>query len=85
MSGMRELISDTAKWGELTVGPRIVDARVQKQMRAVLRDIRSGKFAREFIREMKTGRKRYRKLRKAADNHRIEKVGRKLRALMAWK
>ena len=85
ISGMRELISDTAKWGELTVGPRIVDARVQKQMRAVLRDIRSGKFAREFIREMKTGRKRYRKLRKAADNHRIEKVGRKLRALMAWK
>ncbi len=85
MSGMRELISDTAKWGELTVGPRIVDARVQKQMRAVLRDIRSGKFAREFIREIKTGRKRYRKLRKAADNHRIEKVGRKLRALMAWK
>ena len=85
ISGMRELISDTAKWGELTAGPRIVDARVQKQMRAVLRDIRSGKFAREFIREMKTGRKRYRKLRKAADNHRIEKVGRKLRALMAWK
>ena len=85
MSGMRALISDTAKWGELTVGPRIVDARVQKQMRAVLRDIRSGKFAREFIREMKTGRKRYRKLRKAADNHRIEKVGRKLRALIAWK
>jgi ketol-acid reductoisomerase len=85
MSGMRELISDTAKWGELTVGPRIVDARVQKQMRAVLHDIRSGKFAREFIREIKTGRKRYRKLRKAADNHRIEKVGRKLRALMAWK
>ena len=85
MSGMRALISDTAKWGELTAGPRIVDARVQKQMRAVLRDIRSGKFAREFIREMKTGRKRYRKLRKAADNHRIEKVGRKLRALMAWK
>ena len=85
ISGMRELISDTAKWGELTVGPRIVTARVQQQMRAVLRDIRSGKFAREFIREMKTGRKRYRKLRKAADNHRIEKVGRKLRALMAWK
>ncbi|HYR22329.1 MAG TPA: ketol-acid reductoisomerase [Chthoniobacterales bacterium] len=85
MSGMRALISDTAKWGELTVGPRIIDTRVQKQMRAVLRDIRSGKFAREFIREMRTGRKRYQKLRQAADSHRIEKVGRKLRALMAWK
>jgi ketol-acid reductoisomerase len=85
MSGMRTLISDTAKWGELTVGSRIIDSAVQKQMRVVLRDIRSGKFAREFIHEMRTGRKRYQKLRKAADNHRIEKVGRKLRALMAWK
>jgi ketol-acid reductoisomerase len=85
MRGMRALISDTAKWGELTVGPRIIDARVQKEMGAVLRDIRSGKFAREFIREMKTGRKRYQKLHKAADGHRIEKVGRGLRALMTWK
>src|SRR3989441_6818038 len=85
LSGMRALISDTAKWGELTVGSRIIDSAVQKQMRVVLRDIRSGKFAREFIREMRTGRKRYQKLRKAADGHRIEKVGRKLRALMAWK
>ena len=85
MRGMRALISDTAKWGELTVGPRIIDARVQKEMRAVLLDIRSGKFAREFIHEMKTGRKRYQKLRKAADGHRIEKVGRGLRGLMTWK
>ena len=85
MTGMRALISDTAKWGELTVGPRIIDARVQKEMRAVLRDIRSGKFAREFIREMRTGKKQFQKLRKAADGHRIEKVGRNLRALMTWK
>jgi ketol-acid reductoisomerase len=85
MRGMRALISDTAKWGELTVGPRIIDARVQKEMRAVLRDVRSGKFAREFIREMKTGRKRYQKLYETADRHLIEKVGRRLRALMTWK
>jgi len=85
MRGMRELISDTAKWGELTVGPRIIDARVQKEMEAVLRNIRSGKFAREFIREIKTGRKQYQKLRKGADGHLIEKVGRRLRALMTWK
>jgi len=85
MTGMRALISDTAKWGELTVGPRIIDARVQKEMRAVLRDIRSGKFAREFIHEMRTGKKQYQKLRKTADSHRIEKVGRDLRALMTWK
>jgi len=85
MTGMRALISDTAKWGELTVGPRIIGARVQKEMRAVLRDIHSGKFAREFIHEMRTGKKQYQKLRKAADGHRIEKVGRDLRALMTWK
>ena len=85
ISGMRELISDTAKWGELTVGPRIIDARVRKEMRAVLRDIHSGKFAREFILEKRSGRKRYQKLRKTADRHRIERVGRKLRALMTWK
>jgi len=85
ISGMRELISDTAKWGELTVGPRIIDARVRKEMRAVLRDIHSGKFAREFVQEMRSGRKHYQKLSKTADRHRIEKVGRKLRALMTWK
>src|SRR5438270_2685925 len=85
MSGMRELISDTAKWGELTVGPRIIDATVQKRMEMVLREIRSGKFAGEFIREMKAGRKAYAKLLRAAEKHPIEKVGRKLRGLMRWK
>jgi len=85
MSGMRALISDTAKWGELTIGPRIIDAHVQRRMRAILRNIRSGTFAHQFIREMSTGRKQYRRLRKAADRHPIEKIGRRLRALMTWK
>src|SRR5213594_4249046 len=56
IAGMRTLISDTAKWGELTVGRKIIDQTVQKHMRSALREIRSGKFAREFIREMNTGR-----------------------------
>src|SRR5437870_640103 len=64
IAGMRALISETAKWGELTVGPEIIDQTVQKEMRAVLRDIRSGKLAREFIHEMRTGKKQYQKLRK---------------------
>ena len=85
ISGMRALISDTAKWGELTVGPRIIDGTVQKRMKMVLREIRSGKFAREFIREMKTGRKVYTELLRAAQKQPIEKVGRKLRGLMRWK
>src|SRR5436190_503972 len=62
IAGMRRLISDTAKWGELTVGPKIVNQTVQKRMIAALREIRSGKFARDFIQEMKTGGRRSAKL-----------------------
>jgi ketol-acid reductoisomerase len=84
ISGMRRLISDTARWGELTVGPKIVDQSVQRNMRSALERIRSGKFARQFIREMKTGRMRYPRLLREADKHPIEKVGRRLRRLMTW-
>jgi len=79
------LISDTAKWGELTVGRKIIDQTVQKHMTSALREIRSGKFAREFIREMSTGRPRYATLLREAEKHPIEKVGARLRGLMAWK
>lgn len=85
INGMRRLISDTARWGELTVGPQIIGAGVRKQMQRALREIRSGKFAREFIREMSSDRKRYRKLLSRAENHSIEKIGSKLRAAMKWK
>ncbi len=85
IAGMRRLISDTAKWGELTVGRKIIDQTVQKRMSSALREIRSGKFAREFIREMSTGRPRYAKLLREAQKHPIEKVGARLRGLMAWK
>jgi ketol-acid reductoisomerase len=85
INGMRALISDTAKWGELTVGPRIVDATVRQKMEAALREIRSGKFAREFIHEMKGGQPGYRKLLREAQNHPIETVGRRLRGLMNWR
>ena len=85
ISGMRRLISDTAKWGELAVGPKIIDQRVRKRMKSALRDIRSGKFAREFVREMKGSRMRYTHLLRAAEGHPIEKVGTRLRGLMGWK
>ena len=85
IAGMRRLISDTAKWGELTVGPKIIDQAVQKRMMAVLREIRSGKFARDFIREMKTGGVRSAKLLRKSEKHPIEKVGARLRGLMSWK
>jgi ketol-acid reductoisomerase len=85
IAGMRRLISDTAKWGELTVGPRIIDQTVQKHMKGTLREIQSGRFAREFIQEVKTGRRRYAKLLREAEKHPIEKVGVRLRRLMSWK
>jgi len=85
IAGMRRLISDTAKWGELTVGPKIVDQAVQKRMMAALREIRSGKFARDFIQEMKTGGRRSAKLLRESEKHPIEKVGARLRGLMSWK
>jgi ketol-acid reductoisomerase len=85
ISGMTALISDTAKWGELTVGPKIVDAAVRKKMNAALRDIQSGKFAREFVAEMKGGRRRYEKLLQQTKEHPIEIVGRRLRGLMSWR
>jgi len=85
IAGMRRLISDTARWGELTVGPKIVDQAVQKRMMAALREIRSGKFARDFIQEMKTGGRRSAKLLRESEKHPIEKVGARLRGLMSWK
>ena len=82
---MRRLISDTAKWGELTVGPNIIDQTVRKHMRSALRDIRSGKFAREFIQEMETGARRRAHLLGKVEAHSIEKVGTRLRGQMSWK
>jgi len=85
LSGMRKLISDTAKWGELTVGPTIIDLGVRRRMRLALKKIRSGQFAREFIREMEAGQRRYMKLLREAEKHPIEKVGARLRGMMGWR
>jgi ketol-acid reductoisomerase len=84
ISGMRFSISETAKWGDVSVGPKIIDASVKKRMKAALKDIQSGKFAREWVKEYQTGYKRYNALLKADTNHPIEKVGAKLRAMMPW-
>jgi ketol-acid reductoisomerase len=85
VAGMRSLISETAKWGELTVGPQIIDAHVRANMRKALGKIHDGTFARQFIREMEGGRKRYTALLRAAQKHPMENVGKKLRARMRWK
>src|SRR3989449_4643604 len=84
ISGMRFSVSETAKWGDVTVGPKIVDARVKKRMKAALKDIQSGKFAKGWIAEYKGGYKRYHALLKKGERHSIEKVGARLRSLMPW-
>jgi ketol-acid reductoisomerase len=84
ISGMRFSISETAKWGDIHVGPKIIDASVKKRMKAALKDIQTGKFARDWVAEYKSGYKKYNALLKKGENHPIEKTGAKLRALMPW-
>ena len=81
---MHRYISETAKYGDLTRGPRIINERVKKEMQKVLKEIRSGRFARQWIAENKAGRPEYRRLLQADLNHPIEKVGATLRARMPW-
>jgi ketol-acid reductoisomerase len=84
ISGMRFSISETAKWGDVSVGPKIIDASVKKRMKSALKDIQNGKFAKGWIAEYKGGYKKYNALLKKGEQHSIEKVGDRLRGLMPW-
>ena len=84
IAGMRFSISETAKWGDVSVGPKIIDAGVKKRMKAALKDIQSGKFAREWVKEYEGGYKKYNALLKEGEKHPIEKTGARLRGLMPW-
>ncbi len=84
IAGMRFSISETAKWGDVTVGPKIIDAGVKKRMKAALTDIQKGKFAKDWVAEYEGGYKKYNALLKAGEKHQIEKTGARLRGLMPW-
>jgi ketol-acid reductoisomerase len=84
LAKMHRYISHTAKWGDLTRGPRVVDRRTKKEMKKILSEIQDGSFARAWIRENRSGRRRYDALLKKDLAHPIEKVGTKLRARMPW-
>src|SRR5438445_4674943 len=84
IAGMRYSISDTAEYGDLTRGPRIVDDHVRQEMRRILEEIRSGRFAEEWVGENRAGRSRFNELREAGKRHAIEKVGAELRAMMPF-
>ncbi|MDB6078734.1 MAG: ilvC [Akkermansiaceae bacterium] len=84
LAGMRFSISETAEWGDVSVGPKIIDASVKKRMAKQLKEIESGKFAKDWIQEYKDGYPRFNAIRKEEASHQIEKVGEKLRSTMSW-
>jgi len=84
IKGMREVISDTAEYGDLTRGKRIINEETKKEMRKILEEIQSGEFAREWILENKAGRPVFKALREKEAEHLIEKVGKTLRKMMPW-
>jgi ketol-acid reductoisomerase len=84
IAGMRFSISDTAEYGDLTRGPRVIDDHVRATMRTILEEIRDGRFAEEWIAENRAGRPRFRELEAADRDLLIEQVGARLRAMMPW-
>jgi ketol-acid reductoisomerase len=84
IAGMRFSISETAKWGDVSVGPKIIDASVKRRMKTALKEIQNGKFAKNWINEYESGYKRYNALLKSGEKHPIETVGARLRGLMPW-
>jgi ketol-acid reductoisomerase len=84
LSYMRYSISDTAEYGDLTRGPRIITSKTRAEMKKILKEITSGKFAKEWMNENKTGLKKFNKLYGKDYNCQLEKVGRKLRRMMKW-
>jgi ketol-acid reductoisomerase len=84
ISGMRFSISETAKYGDVVSGPRIINKAVRAEMKKVLKEIQDGSFARGWIKEAKSGKKKYHKLLADGAKHPIEKTGARLRGLMPW-
>ncbi len=84
IQGMRKVISDTAEYGDMTRGPRIINDSVRKEMKKILTEIQEGTFAREWILENRVGRPVFNALVKRAEKHLIEDVGAKMRSMMPW-
>ncbi len=84
IANMRYSISNTAQFGDLTRGPRVVDARAKEEMKKILKEIQQGEFAREWILENRAGRPVFNALTRQGETHPIEEVGGKLRAMMPW-
>jgi len=84
VQGMRDSISNTAEYGDMTRGPRVIGEPTREAMRKILADIQSGEFAKEWIAENRAGGESFQRLRDQAVGHQIEQVGDELRGMMAW-
>jgi ketol-acid reductoisomerase len=84
ITGMRYSVSNTAEYGDLTRGKRVIDDRARAAMREILAEIQSGDFAREWIAENKAGQENFLRMREEQKGHQIEREGRELRAMMPW-
>jgi ketol-acid reductoisomerase len=84
IAGMRYSISDTAQFGDMTRGPRVVNDDTKKEMKKILDEIQTGTFAKEWILENRAGRPTFNALTKRDDNHLLEQVGKELRSMMSW-
>jgi ketol-acid reductoisomerase len=84
ISNQRFSCSDTAEYGDLTRGPRVITPAVKDEMRKILAEIQDGRFAREWVAEDDAGRPNFNRLQKEGEEHQIEQVGEKLRGLMSW-
>ena len=84
ISGMRYSISNTAEYGDMTRGPRIVTDETRQAMQDVLGEIQSGAFAREWIAENRAGQENFKRMREEGQNHRVEATGKDLRGMMDW-
>ena len=84
IGGMRYSVSDTAEYGDLSRGPRVVADKVRATMKEILGEIQSGRFAEEWVAEAHGGRENFYRLEEEGKAHRIEQVGAELRAMMPW-
>jgi len=84
IANMRYSVSNTAEYGDLTRGPRIITEQTRAEMRQILKEIQTGEFAREFIMENLTGQATFKAKRRLGQEHLLEKVGEKLRDMMPW-
>jgi ketol-acid reductoisomerase len=84
VQGMRHSISNTAEYGDMTRGPKVIGPEVREAMKKVLADIQSGEFAKEWIAENRAGAENFQRMREEAEGHQVEQVGAELRSMMPW-